>query len=177
MSWAHRAASELFGPNASATDRIMTVSAAAVGAALGVMFTFQGAPPLALSTALVFIVAFDLFGGLWSNAQSRAWRGVRRRWLWKVGFAALHPHAFAIAWAARDYSLLDAFLLWGWAVTGTTVVAALPAPRRLTAALFVCAVGAGALVAVNGSAALAWLPAVYLLKLVAAFAARSDDAT
>ena len=175
MSWAGGIEHELFGPQASALDRGLTLLAATLGGIAAVLISFGGGPALSLATAIVFVAAFDLFGGLWSNAQPHAWRGVRRSWFWKVRFTALHPHPFVLAWAIEDYRLSDAGLLWGAAVLGTAAVAGLPGPYRHAAALFICAVFTGVLAAVTGSPLLVWLPAACLLKLVAAFAARPDS--
>lgn len=174
MSWARAIEQELFGPQASAADRGLALLAATLGGIAAVLLSFGGGPALSLATVIVFVAAFDLFGGLWSNAQLHAWRGVRRSWFWKVRFTALHPHAFVLAWAIEDYRLTDAGLLWGAAILGTAAAAGLPAPYRHAAALFICAVFTGVLAAVNGSPLLVWLPAACLLKLVAAFAARPD---
>jgi hypothetical protein len=166
----------LFGPAATRTDGGSALAAALMGAVLALALTFQAEPSLdAFAATVTALVAFDLFGGLWSNAQGHAWRGVRRSRRGMGLFAALHPHAFVIAWALAEYRMIDAVLLWATATLGVAAVAAVAPGRRSALALTVCGAGVGLLVWINGSPALAWLPAACLLKLVAAYAARPDD--
>lgn len=175
MGWSSRASAALFGPAATRTDRAGVLAAALAGAVLALALTVRAEPSLdAFAAAVAALVAFDLFGGLWSNAQGQAWRGVRRSRREIVGFAALHPHAFVLAWILAEYRLIDAVLLWATTTLGVAAVAAVAPARRPALALTICAAGVGLLVWINGSPALAWLPAACLLKLVAAYAARPD---
>ncbi len=178
MRWSSRASAALFGPTATPTDRAGALAAAIGGAVLALALTFRVEPSLdAFAAAVITLVAFDLFGGLWSNAQDQAWRGVRRSRREIVGFAASHPHAFVLAWILAEYRMIDAVLLWATTTLGVAAVAAAGPGRRSALALSVCAAGVGLLVWINGSPALAWLPAACLLKLVAAYAARPDEPT
>ena len=176
MSLSSRASTVLFGPTATRTERDSTLAAALMGAVLALALTFRAEPSLGAFAALVTaLVAFDLFGGLWSNAQGQAWRGVRRSRREMVLFAALHPHAFVLAWVLAEYRMIDAVLLWATTTLGVVAVAAAAPGRRSALALTVCGAGIGLLVCINGSPALAWLPAACLLKLVVAYAARADE--
>lgn len=176
MSLSSWASAVLFGPTATRTDRGSALAAALMGAVLALALTFRVEPSLdAFAAVVTALVAFDLFGGLWSNAQGQAWRGVRRSRREMVRFAALHPHAFVLAWVLADYRMIDAVLLWATTTLGVAAVAAVPPGRRSALALTVCGAGVGLLVWINGSPALAWLPGACLLKLVAAYAARPDE--
>jgi len=178
MRWSSRASAALFGPAATRTDRAGVLAAAITGAVLALALTFRAEPSLdAFAAAVTSLVAFDLFGGLWSNAQDQAWRGVRRSRRGMGLFAASHPHAFVLAWVLAEYRLIDALLLWATTILGVAAVTAAAPGRRSALALTICAAGVGLLVWINGSPALAWLPAACLLKLVAAYAARPDEPT
>lgn len=178
MDWRARASDELFGPVASARDRTRTLAAATLGAATATALAYWADPDIKLLPLLaVTVVAFDLFGGLWSNAMVAAWAGVRRSRLWRVLFVAFHPHAFVLAWAMTGYGVLDAAATWAWAAVGAAIVVALPSPQRPAAALWLSAIGIGVLALVNGQATTCWVAAAYLLKLLVAFAARPDPTT
>lgn len=168
---------ELFGPRASRRDRAATLVAATLGAAVATYLLLLAEPATdRLRLFVIAAVAFDLFGGLWSNSQSHAWAGVRRSWRWKVAFVGLHPHAFIMAWATTAFSPVDALLVWAFTTGAAALVAGLPNLRRLSCAIFLSALGIGLFAQEATSIALAWFVAAYLLKLVVAFAARSDAA-
>lgn len=178
MDWRARAADELFGPAATPGDQWRTLAAATLGAATAAALTYATEPGIRpLWLIVVAVVAFDLFGGLWSNAIVSAWAGVRRSRLWRILFVALHPHAFVLAWAVTGYDVLDAAATWFWAAAGSAIVVALPSPQRPAAAMWLCALGIGVLTFLSGQATTSWVAAAYLLKLLAAFAARPDPAT
>lgn len=175
MDWRARAAEELFGPAATPGDHWRTLTAATLGAATAAAMTYATEPGIGpLPLIVVAVVAFDLFGGLWSNAIVAAWAGVRRSRLWRVLFVALHPHAFILAWAMTGYDVVDAAATWLWAAAGSAIVVALPSPQRPAAALWLCALGIGVLTFLSGQATTSWVAAAYLLKLLASFAARPD---
>ena len=178
MDWRARALEELFGSVASPRDRTLTLAAATFGAAAAAAMTYSAEPDIKpLPLLVVTVVAFDLFGGLWSNATVAAWAGVRRSRLWRILFVALHPHTFFLAWAMTGYGVLDAAATWLWAAAGSAIVVALPSPQRPAAALWLCALGIGVLTFLSGQATTSWVAAAYLLKLLASFAARPDPTT
>lgn len=178
MDWRARAAAELFGPTATPGDRWRTLAAATLGAATAAALTYATEPGIRpLPLIVVAVVAFDLFGGLWSNANVAAWAGLRRSQLGRVLFVALHPHAFILAWAVTGYDVLDAAATWFWAAAGSVIVVALPSPQRPAAALWLSALGIGVLTFLSGQTTTSWVAAAYLLKLLAAFAARPDPTT
>ncbi len=178
MDWGARAAEQLFGPAGSKAHRRRSLAAASLGAAVAVALTYTDEPAIRLLPLIVVAaVAFDLFGGLWSNAVLAAWAEARRSRLWRIRFVALHPHAFVLAWAMADYDLVTAAATWACAVASAAVVVALPSSERSAAALFLCAAGVGVLTVLSGQAATAWVAAAYLLKLVASFAARPDPSS
>lgn len=169
---------ELFGAAATPGDRWRALAVASFGAAAAAALTIGAQSdirPIAL--LVVAVVAFDLFGGLWSNAIAGVWTGRPRSLLWRILFVSLHPHAFVLAWAISAYDVLDAAGTWAWAIAGSAIVIALPSPHRLAAALILCALGIGVLDVLDGHAATSWAPAAYLLKLLVAFAARPDSSS
>lgn len=175
MGWRARASGEVFGPAATSGDRWRALAAATLGAAAAVVLTCATEPGLQpLPLIVVAVVAFDLFGGLWSNAIVAAWTGARRSRLWRIRFVALHPHAFLLAWAMTTYDVLDAAATWIWAAAGSAIVVALPSPQRPAAALWLCALGVAVLTFLGQELTTSWVAAAYLLKLLAAFAARPD---
>lgn len=174
MTWRARLATELFGPAAQPLDRRLALAAGFTGAAAATALA-PSSPPLHLfALALTALIAFDLFGGLWSNARTKAWRGHRRSCREKTAFAALHPHPFLLAVFLPGYRLLDAGYIWVGTTAGVAIVASLPPSWRLAAALSLSLLSASILLPLMPEPRLAWIPLALLLKLVVAFAARPD---
>ena len=120
---------------------------------------------------LVFVLfAFDLSGGIVTNATSAAKRWYHRagqRFMDHFGFVAIHGiHLAAIAWLFRDGDWLYFAVYYGWLMVGTAVILRTPLYLKRPLAMLIFS---GALL-LNSSyllptPALGWFIPFFFLKL------------
>ncbi len=180
-SWFRRISDPLIGPEATAAELTLGWGAALVAAIVQLAWALARGRALAwgqwsvLQTIVAVSFAFDIGGGVVVNAtrSGRRWwhrAGVSRAQ--EIGFFAVHVHPFIVAWLWPEFSVAQAAGLYASTlVSAITVAAWTPGYLKRPVAF-----GLSAIVFVLGStilrapAGLAWLPALYCLKLVAAHA-------
>jgi hypothetical protein len=164
-----RLGDQLVAPGANRGELLAVYAAAVAGSALAVVLAVDAGLPT-LSSAVVAVVAFDLFGGSVANATAAAKRrfhGPGRGWRQHLGFVVVHVQPFLLALAVPGFGWAAAAAIYGLVVAGALAVLATPPGLRRPVAFgtttFALTV---ALAGVTVPAALAWFAPVLLVKLL-----------
>lgn len=165
---------KIVGPGASLSETLATLFAMAAAAALARWAALAFGPPSWpwWTWLVVLLLASDLGGGLVANALPAT-----KRWYHRpgtlarshLGFAAVHMHAFVLAWLApQQMPWLAAALLYAVMLAGSVLVLIMPRAIRLGVAYTVVACGTVVIARYLPLASpLGWVPLVLLLKIVA----------
>lgn len=173
-SLSRRITDSLTGPEATPGERALGWLAALVAAAAQLIWALRTGEWSAIQTLVAVLLAFDIGGGVVVNATRSAkrwWHRPGRSQRRQFAFFVLHVHPFLIAVLWPDFSWSSAFALY--ATMLAMALAVLSAPGLLKRPLSFGLGAAGIVLAVTlieMPPGLAWLPVLYLIKLVMAHA-------
>ncbi|MFD9910357.1 hypothetical protein [Streptomyces sp. NPDC059063] len=159
----------LIGPGARAADRVTCYGTAAAGSVLATVLLAMDADPSWISTTVVAVVAFDLFGGAAVNATAAAKRQFHRPGRTArhhLGFVAGHVQPFLLALAVPGFGWGAAAVVYAIVLGGAVVVTAVPGEVRRPAAFGVTVLAVAAATPVAVPDELAWLAPVLCVKLL-----------
>jgi hypothetical protein len=173
-SLSRRISDVLTGPEASPGERALGWLAAAVAASAQLFWALRVGDWSAVQTLVAVLIAFDIGGGVVVNATRSAkrwWHRPGRSQRRQFGFFVAHAHPFVVAALWPDFSWTSAFTLY--TVMLLMALTVMAAPDLLKRPLSFGLGAAGIVLVVTSMqmpAGLAWLPVLYLIKLVMAHA-------
>ncbi len=170
---------QFIGPGATRAEVLLQL-AAAVAAPLALLIYARavGIGWSPVQTIVALLLAFDLAGGVVTNATSSA-----KRWYHRAGqgfwqhllFIAVHVHPFVVAWLFRDGDWVFAVVLYGYLLAAAVIVLRVPLYlQRPTALILFC----GALL-LNSyvfppTPGLEWFVPLFYLKLLVSHLLREE---
>ncbi|NOX62941.1 MAG: hypothetical protein GXP42_13515 [Chloroflexi bacterium] len=167
----------LFGPEATNGELALGWGAALIGAALQLIWALTRGDWTWWQTLIAALFALDICGGVVVNATrsaARYWHRPGRTWADHNRFLVVHVYPFIVAWLWPDYAWSQALALYlSMLIMANTVLAA-PVHLRRPLAFGLAALGITASMSLlRMPAGLVWLPPLYYIKLVMAYA--GDD--